>query len=145
MKTKAQRVSFLQLFMIGFLFLFMLRLVFGLLWMLITSFQPSSGQAQAFENFTDIIPLPLLIVLIPFLLAAIILFLIRPKRLTSYTQQYSENASTDQTEDKLIPELFNPYFSKEKVLHLLKIIALIWGVIFLTQLMSWFAFRSYSS
>ncbi len=143
MTAQKKTYSFGQVFLIGILFLIGLRIVSGVLWMLIVTFQPSPGQIHAFEQVTQRVPVPFLFLLIPFVLAAIIIFVSRPKPQRPYSLHSVPTVPLDETETQLNERLFRPTYSQAHLLQILKIITILWSVIFLTQLMFYFAFSSY--
>ncbi len=133
-------ISFIQVLIGGILFIILLRILTGVMWLLIFWAEPHFG--TFYEAVVRVIPFPILVILIPLVLALLIILYVsrsRPKRPKS---GHFENEEISEFET--MRKLFKPSYSKEDIFMILKIILLIWFVIFVFQFVIWFAFRSYT-
>lgn len=141
MNITTRQFSLAQLFLLGFLLLLLLRIGSGLLLFILAHLQPTLS--PAWGAITSAVPLPILILVFPFLLALIIILLSRPRK-SRFQTTPPEAVSTPAPTD-FAQTLFAPVYSWAHVKRVLTIIGVIWLVLFITQLVFWFAFRSYQA
>lgn len=121
--------------LVGLLYLVALRLLSTWVWWLVVQGWPRGAQWMAM--LTSVVPLPLLVALLPLVLAAIIIWLIHPGDEADSEPQAGMTAPSGS------PGWGEATFSKGQIIHGLKVLTLIWTVLFVTQVLWWLSFIHY--